>query len=547
MYSVPVPDGGKKSAVLVLLQRICWVLIALLLGIVGAELLDGTPRVSFRLGMSLAALVVLAGGWWAGRKQKKVWEKISLCLLAVLTVTTLLIFASQNQRMHVWNLFHYVLGGKYFDEVGYFDLYSAVILADAEGKQYFAGDVKTRDMYTYQMKPTEQALAEAQASDLRSRFSDKRWREFKRDLRALLKRRSKKYWRKPIADRGFNPSPAWLIVHRPLLNAIDVQDYDELYFWTRTMAVILFLATFAAFAWAFGWRPMLAAALWLPLYFGNQGRLGGYFSYDWLFCTVWAVALYRKRLVWLSAPLLAYAAMMRGFPGLLAIYPACCWLGAVVRRKKPERRHTVFLTMLAVSCLAIIALGSFTTQGPKAWMSWKEKITIHAYHHVMSANRIGLQNVFAFDFTRCKWVKNKQRRRQVIEGNEPYLRVAQACLLLAVTIGVWLRRRRESDGIVLGLAVVFVVMLLSRYYFSIGILLFVWAEREKDQWLGLLTPLWLFGLLAMYHWQDIRDLSPHNAYSFFNQGLAALFFIIAMFPVTKTLMQRRRARRAQIG
>src|SRR5262245_33012252 len=75
--------------------------------------------------------------------------------------------------VHVADMFNYYLNAKYFDEVGYSDLYDAVIVADTEQGNQLAGLPFYTDLRTYQNTHRDSALQSA--GKIKSRFSSERW------------------------------------------------------------------------------------------------------------------------------------------------------------------------------------------------------------------------------------------------------------------------------------------------------------------------------------------------------------------------------------
>src|ERR1041385_1245259 len=78
--------------------------------------------------------------------------------------------------VHVSDMFNYYLNAKYFNEVGYSDLYDAVIVADTEQGNQLAKLPFYTDLRTYQN--TQRAKALQNAGRIRSQFSSERWSAF---------------------------------------------------------------------------------------------------------------------------------------------------------------------------------------------------------------------------------------------------------------------------------------------------------------------------------------------------------------------------------
>ena len=271
--------------------------------------------------------------------------------------------------VHTWNLFHYVVGTKYFAELGYHDLYAGVLLVEDDGQ--FAEVTRVRDQRSARTLPVEEVLDAAVADGVDQRFSDARSAALQRDLAGLRPWLPARTWPSIVTDLGFNPSPAFLLGHERFLQEVDLGRGGSV----RLLSLLqlpLVVAAGVAALWAFGLPATLWLTLWFGLFFGNQGRLlGGYFSYDWAALGVIAVALLVRGRVVLAAPFLAYAGLMRGFVGMLALGP----LLRACRRGSPERR---FVGALGLSAALVLVLSFSNSRGAEAWQDWGAKIELHA-------------------------------------------------------------------------------------------------------------------------------------------------------------------------
>ena len=74
--------------------------------------------------------------WNRYANKKTVWKEMWLAIAGWLLLSGLLIaLLPESLLLKVFssnNLFHYVMGTKYFDELGYFDFYEGILLADEE-------------------------------------------------------------------------------------------------------------------------------------------------------------------------------------------------------------------------------------------------------------------------------------------------------------------------------------------------------------------------------------------------------------------------------
>ena len=456
--------------------------------------------------------------------RRTIWRETAVAAAVLLAVLAALALSWPSdlllRQLHSWQIFHYVLGTKYFDELGYEDFYSGLVLADAEGDNVFARAGYTRDLSTYYWVPRSRVMEQARARGVRQRFTDARWRELKGDLRAIQRLRSPSRWQGPLLDRGYNPSPAWLALHHPLLNAVNVQDPRVLFF-VCNLQLLLYLLTFAVAWWALGARATLIGCLWYVAYFGNWGILtGGYFSRDWFFLTVCAAALLRRHRPVAAAPLLAYAAMMRGFPALLALHPGVAVVRDLIRRRRPARRHIRFLAVLALCCLLLASLGSLTGRGFGAWLQWKDKITLHSEKHQYTDDVVGLRHLLVHDYRTWNWTPPLKAMEQ---ANAPYAALYKvlSALLLLLTVAAMIRRQ-DHDGLLLGQAAVFFIFSVSRYYLSLAALLFSWTDHDDglERSFKWLASCWLWVLLlGGYLMYAATAAAPRQLYFLLNAGL----------------------------
>ncbi len=503
----------------------------------GALLLDVSAR-AVKGGAAGLSMALLVAAWVVdGRAaSSRGWARAGVALTALLAAATVCGLYVHNlektqkllykNQVHAWNVFHYVLGTKYFDELGYFDLYNGVMLADSEARERFRDCPLTRDMHTYGNLSREAAIAQARRDGVKERFTEERWESFKADLVQIQKHRKRSKWCSTIRDLGYNPSPAWLIIHRPLLNAVDVSKRSTLARLCK-IELILYALTFAAMWWAFGLRPALFGVMWINTFFGNENLLvGSYLHYDWLFLIVVAAALFRKGWPISAGVTLSYVAMMRGFPGLLAVGPGVLWLREVLRTRALPRQLTAFCLAVALGCVLMVLLGGTSARGMHAWSEWREKIEIHTHHHPLFAKRIGLKTQFVHDWETGAWTMSRSKREQVMERYEPAFNAVKWTMVALALLAMV--RRREFEALLLGMIPAFALLVSSRYYASMWVLLLFWPPLDRRGVANLVSSLLLFGLIVFY---DVFDAASwtHAWHSYFAINLyMALYFVAVM-------------------
>src|SRR5215475_7382053 len=82
---------------------------------------------------------------------------------------------------HASETYHYLVGAKYFPELGYANLYRCTAIADAEsGRRAEALARHARDLHTNLLVPVAELLRDPERC--KDHFSPARWRAFRRDV-----------------------------------------------------------------------------------------------------------------------------------------------------------------------------------------------------------------------------------------------------------------------------------------------------------------------------------------------------------------------------
>src|SRR5262245_23637537 len=134
-----------------------------------------------RIIISAATLVLLYLRYKEGRTSGASFKEYSLPNRVI--IVSAILFSSAvfhnvgsirgGTFVHYGEMFHYYLGTKYFKEVGYYDLYNAVVTADSEQGNALADVPFLTDLRTYQNIQRETVLRDAVR--VRNLFSEERW------------------------------------------------------------------------------------------------------------------------------------------------------------------------------------------------------------------------------------------------------------------------------------------------------------------------------------------------------------------------------------
>lgn len=301
--------------------------------------------------LAVGLVIALSGGWVAA---------------GVGTGRSLLI--------HQWEQFHFYLGAKYQAEVGWFNLYKAVIIADRETINTLANLPTTRDLSTFETISVADALKDADA--VKGHFSPQRWQEFRADW-VQMSGLWRIDWTRIINDHGNSNSPAWSIIAAPLTRLTPLTLKGQaLLGWLD----ILLMVGMWLFLWqTFGHRVASTGLLvWAALPIVFEYSTGSILRWDWLFALGLAAGFLKlKRYGW-AGGFFGFAVATKLFPLFFGVAMGVRALLEWRKTKKLDREHVRF----AVSTIAtgLIVVGVSTVMfGTSAWKEYAQRIQVAQY------------------------------------------------------------------------------------------------------------------------------------------------------------------------
>jgi hypothetical protein len=431
---------------------------------------DALPRI--KAGVAVIACLLLYLEWRRpdaiGRRRKRL---VALGLAAV-ALAAYFHFSDLpgTRRYHGWEMFHYYVGAKYAPELGYTRLYQCAAVAEADlGSARQIEPRMLRDLRDDTLVSGQAVLADA--SRCRSRFTLGRWEAFRSDI-AWFRSASggKQVWEAMQQDHGYNPSPVWTLVGRPLASISPLSHLS-----LRRIAMLDLALTAAIVGllwWGFGWRVMAVGVV----FWGTQAAAempwtgGGFLRMDWLLLCVASIALLRRRHYFWAGAALGYAALIRVFPLLLWSGPlvigTVAWLRT--RRLPPWLWRMVAGGALAAAVLVPASVG---VAGPGAWSDFADHTRMHAQTPI--ANHMSLRTLFAAASDReiaraaagssDPWTA--ARRAELAEHRLLYWIAAAA--LVAAFVAVVGRLRTPWLGLGLGVALIVALTDPSCYYYVV--------------------------------------------------------------------------------
>ncbi len=397
-------------------------------------------------------------------------------------------FAFHHGTFVNWHDFsHYYLGSKYYNELGYTGLYTAMLRAEAEIYGEDLQAAAARDLETYQPVPSRRLLLRSEP--VKKAFTTERWREFRRDFDFFKKALGPQYNR-VLLDHGFNPTPAWALVCGTFSRLIAVRapgGLQSLMF----LDLILLAGLFTAVGSAFGRRTALLAVIYFCTLFGAGFNAigGGFLRYLWLFCVVVGLCCLHKKRYALAGGLLAAATMGRLFPVALVVPLAFKAAALVCRRRRwPRRLGAFFASFTATAAVLFLLTGLILPRGWGHWNEFRANASLHL--ETLSFNFVGFTEILAYrgDAVASHQGSMEAAAFEAIKERRHAVRRAQQVLVflpLVVLVARLSRWQTDLGATALALPLIFVGLSLSAYYYAflLGLLL---VYRRSTHFLALI-------------------------------------------------------------
>ena len=206
--------------------------------------------------ISLGALYVIGWGLklqWQGRpKERQLLRDRTLVALGLCGFFAYFNFGHLHfgNFVHVWDTYHYVMGAKYFPELGYEKLYDCAAVANTEnGRRDEVARQTITDLRTNVIIKTDEILAHPERC--KESFSPERWIAFKKDIAAFRSFVGESRWRDIHLDHGYNATPVWTLAGYALTNSggpVTMAQLTQL----NLIDPIYLALTLAMIWWAFG-------------------------------------------------------------------------------------------------------------------------------------------------------------------------------------------------------------------------------------------------------------------------------------------------------
>lgn len=295
--------------------------------------------------------------------------------------------------VHPWDAFHYFVGSKYFDELGYTELYNC--LAEHE-RQHGRGDAivrgQMRDLRTNVLHSGRWSL-EPEAR-CRAEFNPDREAQFHADLEAFRPLFPDRLpFHRMVVDHGYNATPPHTALLKLFTHFTPASKASLLA--VAALDWIAYLAAFAVLWWGFGPRVAAIAALVVGLgepwsYLWTGGSVG---RAVWLFFLCAGLALLARQRSALGGASLTMAGLLRFFP---AVFVGALGLFVLVQAARarafsPPARRT--LAAIFGTLAAGVVVGGLVT-GFDTYVAFFREMGGHA--NLAMGNHLGLENLMSY-------------------------------------------------------------------------------------------------------------------------------------------------------
>jgi len=437
-------------------------------------------------------------------------RKLAVGLLAATVLFAGLNYARFGTRrldsVDTYDLIHYYLNARYFEELGYYDLYPACMLADrenggprfAEGPKYMAQDETGDHLRSV-------SLAVVRGQEVKASFSPERWQAFSHDFLYLQREipgMNDTLWRMLIQDHGFNGTTVWTALARPLARLVPVEAVK----WLCWIDVGILLVAVGAVVWAFDGTAALWTALFLLVSYSTRwpSLSTAFLRYDYAAALIIATCALKRGRYMLAGLLGGYAATLRIFPVLWLGLPGIKG-GLGLLRGKVDRK---LLILAGGFLLGAAVLQGYATAslGPQAVRTHWENMQQHTSAEELSSRRIGL--ALALNYRGEVDPKNISHDMKEAIGRQEHLRYALGGISLLL-LGFALRRSPDEEVFALGFVPFFLFTTASYYYYVVRaplVAVHAGGRASPRHTVGLAM---LFGMEALTHgiqtwWPDHR-------------------------------------------
>lgn len=438
-------------------------------------------------------------------------------LAAVVSYTNFFAFHGGGSWVHFHDVAHYYLGSKYFRELGYRNLYGAMLRAELEEYGNFLTP-EARDLSSYHLVPVEVIVDKS--GPARDRFTDTRWAEFRTDVAYFRESMGAKY-AEVFKDHGYNPTPVWGMIGGFLANSLPPPGKGGVFLVTLIDPLLLALS-FSAVAATFGVETALLCLIYFCVSFGAMfAWKGGAFLRELSFAAIlFSACGLRCGRHGVAGTMLGIAASLRVYPLLLAVPPFSQAAWNFTRTRNDTRLTSPsFVLGFGVATALLFALTALLVGGLAEWREFLENILGHSQG--ASANRIGITSWLAY-FAELNLHEPGGFEALIARRSVAYhMQIAMVFSAAMLFVCVCTRKLDPVQAMGMGALLVFTGLNLSAYYYTFLVILIL-AHHDRPNALAL-----IFSVEAVTY--GLHLFEEHEVMLYLYKSLLLAYLFIALY------------------
>lgn len=435
-----------------------------------------------------------------------------------------------NNYYHRHEFFHYYMGSKYFEQIGYARLYECTAIAEVE--LGFGDKLKKQDMRDLRVNligPITNTYVFSDPKQCTDHFKPEQWEAFKTDVKWFEQSARGTYWDNMKKDHGYNPPPVWTMTGKFFGSFAPAGDgYFKL---LSLIDVFIHIGVLAMLGWAFGLRTMaVGAVFWGCNAVANFYWTGGAFMrQDWVFFLVASVCMARKRYFALSGAALMWCALLRVFPAVLFFGVGLIVLFHLIRKRTLHPDHKRWIAGAAIA-MGVLVPASIAVSGVGAYKEFAHHISTH--RNTPLTNHMGLESMLSHNWDGRMLFSQDDRlddpfsewKQGRIDRIHNLKWVQNSIILLIAGWIAWSLRRTKLlwVGIPLSVPLLVSMMNLTCYYYVVFLSAVVLVRQRPALAVALLATSGASQVLH-YRFYFIDDKFVAHSYLFY---IAALLILI---------------------
>lgn len=417
---------------------------------------------------------------------------------------------AEPSYIHRWDMFHTIMGVKYFEELGYKNLYECAVAFDSESHNYYEEVEKIRDLSTLRFVSVEEVIKDHNFNGI---FTPERRKEFIDDLAVFNSITSKNYWKRLLRDKGYNGSPFYSFIISFFVKTFPLTTTTLLLF--SFIDIILIILAFFILSKVIGINNTLIAFIFFCVNFPNRyEHMGGsLLRFDYIVYLIISISLLYRKKYGFAAVFMALSTMIRIFPAIFAIGLIVKGILIFIEKREIDSDIYKFFKVYSISIILLFLLSFDFGRGFENWLLFKNNMEVHT--ESSAGYRIGFKHIFMYsgDITRDDEFIPYSAKGKQFDNLRVYYYLSLSFILLML-LAVMYKQSNVNAMLLFGLLLFNLLFVSTRYYYSVLVLFFLFDGSKT--WLRHGAFLfWITAITyAVYFYNDYPPFIYNYLYSF---------------------------------